>query len=41
VELNQYVGQLMDMPDHKGTNQVRAKAESIRATIEVKARELQ
>jgi hypothetical protein len=41
VELNQYVGQLMDMPDHKGTNQVKAKAESIRATIEAKARELQ
>ena len=40
VELNQYVGQVVDMPEHEGSLRVKAQAAIILANIEAKAREL-
>jgi hypothetical protein len=42
LELHQYVGEIMTGPtQHEGSTRVKAKAESIRANIAAKARELQ
>jgi hypothetical protein len=41
VELNQYVGQVVDMLEHEGSRRVKGHAAMILANIEAKARELQ